>query len=67
MSVEIESTATTIEFGDERKRFEWDAAREWAIAPNGDILGMEPVPGAHYSGEIQLKTRWFTELERLVR
>ena len=67
ISVGIESTATTIEFGDERKRFEWDAAGEWAIAPNGDILGMEPVPGAALQREIQLKTRWFTELERLVR
>jgi eukaryotic-like serine/threonine-protein kinase len=67
MSVTFKTVGTNIEFGGERKLFEWDTAREWGIAPNGDIYGAEPVPGAALQTTIQLKTGWFAELDRLIR
>jgi serine/threonine-protein kinase len=67
ISVAVKTVGTTIEFGAERKQFEWDTAREWGIAPNGDIYSAEPVPGAALQATIQLKTRWFAELDRLIR
>ena len=67
ISVPVQTTATGIDFGDERKLFEWDAASEWAMAPNGDIYSVEPVPGAALQSAFQLRTGWFGELERLIR
>jgi Tol biopolymer transport system component len=67
ISVTVKTVGTIIEFGEERKQFEWDTAREWGIAPNGDIYSAEPVPGAALQTTIQLKTGWFAELDRLIR
>ena len=67
ISVAVLTTGTGIDFGDERKLFEWDAANEWAMAPNGDIYSVEPVPGAALQSAFQLRTGWFGELERLIR
>jgi dipeptidyl aminopeptidase/acylaminoacyl peptidase len=67
ISVPVKAIGTSLDFGEERKLFEWDTAREWAIAPNGDIYSAEPVPGAALQSTIQLKTGWFAELARLIR
>jgi dipeptidyl aminopeptidase/acylaminoacyl peptidase len=67
ISVPVKSSGTSIDFGEERKLFEWDTAGEWAIAPNGDIYSAEPVAGAALQTTIQLKTAWFAELDRLIR
>jgi Tol biopolymer transport system component len=67
ISVPVKAIGASLDFGEERKLFEWDTAREWAIAPNGDIYSAEPVPGAALQSTIQLKTGWFAELDRLIR
>lgn len=67
LAVPVKTVGTVIEFGDERKLFEWDTTREWGIAPNGDIYSAAPVPGAALQTTIQLKTGWFAELDRLIR
>ena len=67
ISVPVKTDGRAIEFGTERKLFEWNTALEWAIAPNGNIYSAEPVPGAALQTTIQLKTGWFEELERLIR
>jgi len=67
LAVPVKTAGTIIEFGEERRLFEWDTARDWAIAPNGDIYGAEPVPGAALQTTIQLRTGWFAELQRVIR
>ena len=67
ISVPVKASGTSIDFGEERKLFEWDTAPEWAIAPNGDIYSAEPVAGDALQTMIQLKTAWFAELDRLIR
>lgn len=67
LAVAVDVTATDIQFGPERKLLEWDVAREYDVSPSGEFYSMEAVPGAAQQRAIHLKTRWFEEVERVVR
>jgi serine/threonine-protein kinase len=65
--VDVNATDDDIHFGPERRLFAWDVAREYDVSPSGEFYSMEGVPGAAHQTSIQLRTRWFEEVERVVR
>jgi dipeptidyl aminopeptidase/acylaminoacyl peptidase len=67
MAVDVHATGEHIEFGAERKLFDAEMAAEYAVAPNGDFYTLQPVPGVSTQTHIQLKTRWFEDVDRLMR
>jgi hypothetical protein len=67
LAVDVDASAGDIHFGPERRLFEWDVAREYDVSPSGEFYGMQAVPGAAEQTSIQLRTRWFEEVERVVR
>jgi hypothetical protein len=67
MVVDVQLEGSEIHFGPERRVLEWNAGREYDVAPDGQICAMEPVPGAARQTSIQLKTGRFDEVDRLVR
>jgi eukaryotic-like serine/threonine-protein kinase len=66
MVVDVDTTSTEFQFSAERKLFDWDVAREYAVGPGGQFYSMQPVPGAALQNTIQLRTGWFAEVERRV-
>ena len=56
--------ATTITQGQVVK-FTMNAAHD--VAPNGDFYTMLPAPDVAYQKHIQIRTRWFDEVERVMR
>jgi dipeptidyl aminopeptidase/acylaminoacyl peptidase len=67
MAVDVRSTGEQIDLGAERKLFDAEMASEYAVAPNGDFYTLTPVPGVSTQTHIQLKTRWFDDVERLMK
>ena len=67
MAVDVRETGEQIDLGPERKLFDAAMAREYAVAPNGDFYTLAPVPGTAFQTHIQLKSRWFDDVERLMR
>jgi hypothetical protein len=67
LAVDVTATEGDIHFGPERKLFEWEVSREYDVSPSGEFYSMEPVPGAAQQTSIQVRTRWFEEVARLVR
>ena len=51
---------------DGRQLFDTEIARDYDIAANGDIYTMVPAPDTAHQRYIQLRTRWFEEVERIV-
>jgi Tol biopolymer transport system component len=64
-AVDVTSTADGIDFVNQRKLFDADIAREYDVAPSGDVYTMLPAPDLAYQRFIQLRTRWFDEVERV--
>ena len=50
-----------------RKLFDGEIAREYDVAPNGDFYTMVQAPEIAYQRQIQIRTRWFEEVERMMR
>jgi hypothetical protein len=67
LTVDVSATAADIHFGPDRRLFAWDVAREYDVSPSGDFYSMEAVPGAAQQTAIQLRTKWFEEVERVIR
>ncbi len=67
MAVDVRTSGDQIELGAERKLFDASMTREYDVAPNGDFYTLAPVPGAATQTHIQLKTRWFEDVDRLMR
>jgi eukaryotic-like serine/threonine-protein kinase len=67
MAVDVHATGEQVEFGAERKLFDAEMALEYDVAPNGDFYTLRPVPGVSTQTHIQVKTRWFEDVERLMR
>ena len=67
MAVDVGRTGEQIELGAERKLFDAEMASEYAVGPSGDFYTLAPVPGAATQTHIQLRTRWFDEVDRLMR
>jgi len=67
MAVDVRESGEQIDFGTERKLFDAAMASEFDVAPNGDFYTMAPVPGAATQTHIQLRTRWFDEVDRVMR
>jgi Tol biopolymer transport system component len=67
MAVDVRETGEQIDLGSERKLFDATMASEYAVAPNGDFYTQAPVPGTASQTHIQLKSRWFDDVERLMR
>ena len=67
MAVDVRETGEQIELGAERKLFDAEMASEYAVGPSGDFYTLAPVPGAATQTHIQLRTRWFDEVDRLMR
>ena len=59
--------AAQIDCVNERKLFDREIAREYDVAPNGDFYTMLPAPEVAYQRHIQIRTRWFDEVERVMR
>jgi WD40 repeat protein len=66
MAVDVSVKGDQIDIGTERKLFDATMAWEYAVAPNGDFYTLAPVP-ASFQTHIQLRTRWFEEVDRLMR
>ena len=67
MAVDVREEGDRIDFVNERKLFDGDIAREYDVAPNGDFYTVVPAPDIAYQRHIQLRTRWFDEVERVMR
>jgi hypothetical protein len=67
MAVDVRATGREIDFVNERKLFDGEIAREYDVAPNGDFYTMVPAPEIAYQRHIQIRTRWFEEVERMMR
>ena len=67
MAVDVHTVKDGIDFTNERKLFDGDIARDYDVAPNGDIFTMAPAPEIAYQKHVQLRTRWFDEVERVMR
>lgn len=67
MVVDVRSKGDRLDVGPERKLFDASLGADYDVASNGDFYTMAPVPGAATQTHIQLRTRWFDEVERLVR
>jgi hypothetical protein len=67
MAVDVRTKSGTIDFGAERKLFDADVSAEYDVAPSGDFYALAPVPGAAYQTSIQIRTRWFEEVDRVMR
>ena len=67
MAVDVRETGEQIDLGPERKLFDAAMAWEYAVAPNGDFYTLAPVPGTAFQTHIQLRTRWFDDVDRLMR
>jgi hypothetical protein len=67
MAVEVRSTVDQVDLGTERKLFDAPMAWEYDVAPNGDFYTLVPVPGAATQTHIQLRTRWFDDVDRMMR
>ena len=66
LAVDVTATADAIRLGPERPLFEWDAAAEYEVGPQGDFYGVQPLRGVSQQTAIQLRTNWFAEVERRV-
>ncbi len=66
LAVDVELSSGELLFGPERRVVQWNAGREFDVAPDGSLFGMEPVPDAARQTTIQLRTNWFAEVARLV-
>jgi WD40 repeat protein len=67
MTVEVRETGDRIDLGPERKLFDAEMTGEYVVAPNGDFYTLAPVPGVAFQTHIQLRTRWFDEVDRVMR
>jgi Tol biopolymer transport system component len=67
MAVDVRTTGQQIDFVNERKLFDGEIAREYDVAPNGDFYTMLPAPEIAYQKHIQVRTRWFEEVERVMK
>jgi dipeptidyl aminopeptidase/acylaminoacyl peptidase len=67
VAVDVRTTFQEIDFVNERKLFDGEIAREYDVAPNGDFYTMVPAPEIAYQRQIQIRTRWFEEVERMMR
>jgi hypothetical protein len=67
MAVDVHTVKDGIDFTNERKLFDGDIARDYDVAPNGDIFTMAPAPEIAYQKHVQLRTRWFDEVQRVMR
>ena len=67
MVVDVQIAGEQIDFVNERKLFDAEFAREYDVAPNGDIYTMVPAPEMAYQRVIQIRTRMFDEIERVMR
>lgn len=67
VAVDVRTTFQAIDFVNERKLFDGEIAREYDVAPNGEFYTMVPAPEIAYQRQIQIRTRWFEEVERMMR
>ena len=67
MAVDVLEKGDEIDVGAERKLFDAAMAAEYDVAPNGDFYTMLPAPDVAYQKHIQLRTRWFDEVARVMR
>ena len=67
VAIDVRATRQQIDFVNERKLFDGEIAREYDVAPNGDFYTMVPAPEIAYQRHIQIRTRWFEEVERMMR
>jgi len=65
LAVSVETTPDGIRFGPERTVLKWQDTREFDVGPEGSIYGLEPVPEAEVQTSLQVRTGWFSEVERL--
>jgi hypothetical protein len=64
-AVDVKIHGDDIDFANERKLFDADMARDYAVAPSGDFYTTAPAADVAYQRHIELRTRWFDELGRL--
>jgi len=67
MAVDVLETGEAIDVRTERKLFDAAMALEYDVAPNGDFYTMVPAPEVAYQKHIQIRTRWFEEVDRVMR
>ena len=67
MAVDVHEKGKEVDVGAERKLFDAAMALEYDVAPNGDFYTLVPAPDVAYQRHIQLRTRWFEEVERVMR
>jgi eukaryotic-like serine/threonine-protein kinase len=67
MAVDVHEKGEEVDVGAERKLFDAAMALEYDVAPNGDFYTMVPAPDVAYQKHIQLRTRWFDEVERVMK
>jgi hypothetical protein len=67
MAVGVRENGDQIDLAPERKLFDAEMSLEYVVAPNGDFYTPAPVPGVAFQAHIQLRTRWFDEIDRLMR
>ncbi len=60
------STDPVVSIGRPRVVHELEDVRDIALAPNGDFLLLQRVPGSGIQTRVHLVQNWFQELERLV-
>jgi serine/threonine protein kinase/Tol biopolymer transport system component len=65
--VDVRAAGGKLDFANERKVFDAEFAREYDVAPNGDVYSMVPAPEIAFQRQVQIRTRWFEEIERLMR
>ena len=67
MAVDVRTSAAQIAFGPERRLFETSMPQKYDVDANRDFYTLAPVPGAATQTQIQLRTRWCDEVDRLMR
>jgi Tol biopolymer transport system component len=66
-AIGVLTTKDGIDFANERKLFDGDIARDYDVGPNGEFYTMVPAPDLAYQKQIQLRTRWFEEVDRVMK
>jgi len=67
MAGDVHTVKDGIDCTNERKVFDADIVPDYDVPANGDIFTMAPAPEIAYQEHVQLRTRWFDELERVMR
>jgi len=65
LATPIQTTGAHVAIGPERSVLEWNATREFEVAPDGTLYGVEPVPGAATQTSFEVQTSWFADVGRL--